>query len=78
MRESPALDIIELLRRRGGEVSYTDPYVPELQARHARSEVGAEADAAMKAWTARVIITDHKVFDYARMVEMFAVARRYA
>src|SRR5918996_84187 len=30
LRESPALDIIELLHRRGAILSYTDPYVPEL------------------------------------------------
>ena len=30
VRESPALDIIELLVRRGAEVTYTDPYVPTL------------------------------------------------
>ena len=35
MRESPALDIIELLHRRGATLSYTDPYVPQL--REARS-----------------------------------------
>ena len=31
MRESPALDIIELLNRRGAEVTYTDPYVPVVE-----------------------------------------------
>jgi UDP-N-acetyl-D-glucosamine dehydrogenase len=31
MRESPALDILQLLHRRGAELSYTDPYVPSLQ-----------------------------------------------
>src|SRR6187455_1163731 len=30
VRESPALDVIELLTRRGAIVSYTDPYVPLL------------------------------------------------
>ena len=30
MRESPALDMIELLHRRGAIVTYSDPYVPEL------------------------------------------------
>src|SRR5438128_9381843 len=30
MRESPALDILELLVRRGALVTYTDPYVPTL------------------------------------------------
>ena len=28
MRESPALDVIELLIRRGATVTYTDPWVP--------------------------------------------------
>ena len=36
MRESPALDVLELLRRRGAIVSYTDPYVPSLDARRRR------------------------------------------
>src|SRR5471032_1098168 len=30
VRESPALDILELLTRQGAIVSYTDPYVPSL------------------------------------------------
>ncbi len=29
-RESPALKIIELLRARGGDVTYHDPHVPQL------------------------------------------------
>jgi UDP-N-acetyl-D-glucosamine dehydrogenase len=31
MRESPALDVIELLRKRGATLNYSDPYVPELR-----------------------------------------------
>src|SRR5580765_6773595 len=31
MRESPALDILELLARRGARVSYADPWVPQLK-----------------------------------------------
>ena len=31
MRESPALDVIELLHRRGAILSYTDPHVPALE-----------------------------------------------
>ena len=30
LRESPALDVIELLAKRGAALSYTDPFVPEL------------------------------------------------
>ena len=31
VRESPALEIIGLLRKKGASVAYADPYVPELQ-----------------------------------------------
>ena len=31
MRESPALDIIQLLKKRGAVVSYSDPFVPSLR-----------------------------------------------
>ena len=30
MRESPALEIIEMLERKGAHVSYADPYTPQL------------------------------------------------
>ena len=66
VRESPALDIILLLERRGATVSYSDPFVPELRIdeRHWRAVEPAEAvphaDCA-------VIITDHKRFDYAAL-----------
>src|SRR2546426_4105334 len=31
MRESPALDVLELLVKRGAQLSYSDPFVPELR-----------------------------------------------
>ena len=69
MRESPALDIIELLHRRGAELSYTDPYVPSLKDGSAVPAVdcrghGDGIDCA-------VICTDHKAFDYAAMPKRF-------
>jgi UDP-N-acetyl-D-glucosamine dehydrogenase len=30
MRESPALDVLELLAKRGAQLTYSDPFVPEL------------------------------------------------
>jgi len=68
MRESPALDVIELLEKRGAKITYTDPYVPVL--RHAgRNLTSIDLD---KAVTARpdcaVICTDHAVFTYDGLV----------
>jgi len=42
VRESPALDIIELLRQKGAAVRYHDPYVPVI--RHNGFEMHGEAD----------------------------------
>jgi UDP-N-acetyl-D-glucosamine dehydrogenase len=67
MRESPALDIMHLLKRRGALVRYSDPHVPEL-------ELEGETLTAVDAETARdadcaVVVTDHKAFDYAALAE---------
>jgi UDP-N-acetyl-D-glucosamine dehydrogenase len=68
MRESPALDVVELLQKRGARVSYTDPYVPEL--RHggrAMSSVDLGQAIAERPDCA-VICTDHAAFDYDPLV----------
>jgi len=67
MRESPALDVILLLQRRGGIVSYSDPYVPQVKLD------GRTLDAVPEEYAAQadcvVIVTDHAKFDYAALVE---------
>lgn len=68
MRESPALDVILLLRKRGAKVSYSDPYVPELKldggVMHSEDLLSAAAAADCV-----VIVTDHSNFDYAKLLE---------
>jgi UDP-N-acetyl-D-glucosamine dehydrogenase len=62
MRESPALKIIKLLQDRGGDISYHDPFVPELpdhQLKHI--ELGAGIQGADLA----VIVTAHPGVDHA-------------
>jgi UDP-N-acetyl-D-glucosamine dehydrogenase len=69
MRESPALDILELLTRRGAVVSYTDPYVATLKhgAQVLQSEL--EAEALRRAPDCIVICTDHSAFGWKAVVE---------
>jgi UDP-N-acetyl-D-glucosamine dehydrogenase len=69
MRESPALDIIELLSKRGATISYSDPFVPEL--RHdGRSFASIDLSEAIAASPdCAVVCTDHTVFDFSRLVE---------
>jgi UDP-N-acetyl-D-glucosamine dehydrogenase len=69
VRESPALDILRVLRTKGAEVSFADPYVPtlrlngeELAAVEITPEVLASQDCV-------VITTDHAVFDYESVAE---------
>jgi UDP-N-acetyl-D-glucosamine dehydrogenase len=67
MRESPSLKLLELLRAEGAEISYHDPYVPQLP----------EYDLASVALDGRVlevadcvvIATAHRALDLALVIE---------
>ena len=67
MRESPALDVIMLLERRGGLVTYSDPHVPALRVEG--SELKASPEEAAGKADCVVIVTDHSAFNYAALVE---------
>ncbi|HEY0874810.1 MAG TPA: nucleotide sugar dehydrogenase [Vicinamibacterales bacterium] len=72
MRESPALDVMHMLQQRGAEISYVDPYVPKLDPAHGGFELESltTLDAqTLASFDCVAILTDHKVFDYAAMVE---------
>jgi len=66
VRESPALDIMHLLRNRGAEISYVDPHVPELKLENdTLRSCGIDAVAGADCV---VIVTDHSRFDYQALV----------
>ena len=68
-RESPAFEIMELLKSRGAYVSYNDPYFPIVSK-------GRKYDLQMQCASLKdlgdydcvVIITDHSNYDYERIV----------
>ena len=69
IRESPALDIIGLLRQKGAEVDYHDPYIPKithddwfLESVPDFIEVASTADCV-------VIVTNHTTYDYQQILE---------
>ncbi len=78
VRESPALDILQLLRADGAVVSYHDPFVPELRLEGDESDPGlslasvALHDEALDGTDCAVVVTDHSGVDYARVVERAA------
>jgi UDP-N-acetyl-D-glucosamine dehydrogenase len=68
VRESPALDIILLLERRGSRITYSDPFVSTL--RLDGHELTAQ-DPLLMAEEADcvVVVTDHSGVDYAAIVD---------
>jgi UDP-N-acetyl-D-glucosamine dehydrogenase len=63
-RESPALDVIELLARKKAVLEYADPHVPEIKLHNGTSMKAVPLDAArLKAADVVLIVTDHKAFD---------------
>ena len=66
VRESPALDVIELLHNKGATVVYHDPYVPSLRiGGHKLSSVALDK---LDSYHAIVILTDHTAIDYQQIV----------
>jgi len=70
IRESPALDVIGLLQKKGAQVSYHDPYIPCLRT-HDGYEMESVPDliAAVRAADVVVIVTDHKAYDYKAILD---------
>jgi UDP-N-acetyl-D-glucosamine dehydrogenase len=73
LRESPALEIMEIIQERGGIVSFHDPYIPEiLPTREHAALQGMQSvifdEAHISAFDAALITTDHSNVDYASLV----------
>ena len=69
MRESPALDILDLLTRRGATVTYSDPYVPHFSHGGHALDAIPEADALRRTTDCFVICTDHASFNWKALVD---------
>jgi UDP-N-acetyl-D-glucosamine dehydrogenase len=65
VRESPALDVIELLAEREAEISYHDPFVPSI--RTGGRELQSVPLESVGDYDCVVIITDHSSFDYEQI-----------
>ena len=70
LRESPSLTIIELLRAKGAEVSYHDPYFPTVgRGRHYDLNMQRAPLENLGQYDAVVIVTDHSCYDYRAIVD---------
>ena len=69
VRESPALDILDLLAQRGAVLSYTDPFVPNLAHADLSLESIPQAELDDGAVDCAIICTNHSDFDYASIAD---------
>jgi UDP-N-acetyl-D-glucosamine dehydrogenase len=68
-RESPALDVIGLLRTKSAEVTYYDPHIDSIEHEGWGAESVGDPVEASKSADCVVIITDHSNVDYAAIGE---------
>src|SRR5262249_12748039 len=72
-RESPSFEIMDLLLKKGAEVSYNDPHIPRLPAMrhwpHLRMENQPLTPEFLHAQDSVVIVTDHSAYDWNWLVE---------
>lgn len=73
VRESPALDIMEMLDKRGGEVWWYDPHVETLHGLDQIKKLDTWDKATLDGFDAAVIVTPHKVVDHELLLASSAV-----
>ncbi len=64
IRESPALDVMRLLKERGGKIIYNDPYVPKVQGLKSITLT----ESSLRNADCVVITTAHSGYDYKQIV----------
>ncbi|AOS38736.1 UDP-N-acetyl-D-glucosamine 6-dehydrogenase [Pseudomonas brassicacearum] len=68
MRESPSVEIMELIEAKGGLVGYSDPHVPVFpKMREHHFELSSEplTESNIASFDAVILATDHDKFDYS-------------
>ncbi len=69
MRESPALDILEMLSERGAETSWHDPHVPSLPGGINGTRVPEMTPEVVAGFDAVVIVTTHAEVDHEMLLD---------
>jgi UDP-N-acetyl-D-glucosamine dehydrogenase len=68
-RESPAIDIIRILKGKGAKVSYADPHVERIEVDGISMRPIRISARALKTYDCVVIVTDHSAFDYGMIAK---------
>ena len=73
VRESPGLELLELLRRKGAAVTYHDPHIPQLRlfdhnSEPEQMEAQPLTEAYLREQDCVLIVTDHSAYDWPWVV----------
>ena len=72
MRESPSIELIEILKEKGAKVDYNDPYIPHThKMREHNLKMSSKPLSAkmLKGYDIVLISTDHSCYDYNMIVK---------
>jgi UDP-N-acetyl-D-glucosamine dehydrogenase len=69
LRESPALDVIGLLRAQGAVVEYHDPFVPEVRHEAIQLRCVPDLEGAVRQADCVVITTNHSGYNWKRILD---------
>jgi len=73
VRESPALDIIALLKEKGADVRYHDPHVREFSYADLALQSESNLEQALQQADCVVIATDHSDYDWNKVAKQAAI-----
>ncbi len=68
-RESPAIEVINLLSQKGAQISYNDPYVPFLQDETFSLKSVPLNEKNLKKADCVIIVTDHTKYNYSHIIK---------
>jgi UDP-N-acetyl-D-glucosamine dehydrogenase len=69
VRESPALEIIEMLDRKGAQVSYADPFTPQITSQGLKLSAVEPTPETISSADCVLILTNHSIFDCSAIAE---------
>ncbi len=72
LRESPSIEIFNLLHEKGAEIEYCDPYLNEIPIMRKKSPRLKSIDLSLKklkSFDIVLLLTDHDIFDYEFILE---------
>ena len=68
LRESPSLDIMETLRKKGAKIDYSDPFVPKFEFAGKTIKSVPLTATSLKRYDCAVIATAHKTFPWGSIL----------